>query len=345
MSNPCKQKIYPSCQAVYEAGCPSSTYRIALLGNSPQQMYCWMDKASKTGWTLVWRYTFSNYKSFTSGSNYITTIPSWHDHESFKGNGVGTLEGKVSTTAPANLGQNGALDFGMWDQIGSEFFVMSNINSHYRCKPKSGSLTMPKAGSISCTVVKPAATAAKLGCAKKAPNSISWSAYGPILGPAYYYWDAESSGNWPTHDPCGQNKPQHVKGVSNPYGAVFIKTDPKKLACGMKKFATCNAAYKAGCPTGTYKISIAGKTTRMFCYMDKTRKAGWTLVWRYGFSNYKSFTSGNNHIPTIPTWHKHSSFKGNKLSTLEAKVSTTPPESPAKNGALDFKLWPDIGTW
>ena len=40
----------------------------------------------------------------------------------------------------------------------------------------------------------------------------------------------------------------------------------------------------------------------LLCYMDKPRKTGWTLVWRYGFTNYKSFTSGNNHITTIPNW-------------------------------------------
>ncbi len=30
------------------------------------------------------------------------------------------------------------------------------------------------------------------------------------------------TGNWPTHDPCGKNGQNHVKGVANPGGAVYL---------------------------------------------------------------------------------------------------------------------------
>ena len=71
--------------------------------------------------------------------------------------------------------------------------VISNINSHLVCKDGSGSLTMPKDGSISCQNIK------SLGpskCKNNKPTSIGWSGYGPHLSPAFYYWDAEVSGNW-----------------------------------------------------------------------------------------------------------------------------------------------------
>ena len=79
----------------------------------------------------MWRYTFNNYKSFTSSNNYVTPIPTWHDHQSFKGNQIHTLEGKQSSTPPTSLGKNGALEFGMWEQIGSgscTFFFLASVS-------------------------------------------------------------------------------------------------------------------------------------------------------------------------------------------------------------------------
>ena len=78
-----------------------------------------------------------------------------------------------------------------------------------------------------------------------------------------------------------------------------------------KAWSSCQAAYDAGCSTGAYRIELVkDKPFReLFCYMDDANKAAWTLVWRYGFSNYKSFTSSNNHITTIPNWCDYSDKK------------------------------------
>ena len=71
--------------------------------------------------------------------------------------------------------------------------VISNINSHIVCKDSSGSLTMPKDGSIKCQNIKALGPSS---CKNVKPNAIGWSSYGPYLSPAFYYWDAEVSGNW-----------------------------------------------------------------------------------------------------------------------------------------------------
>ena len=254
---------------------------------------------------------------------------------SFSGKSVKSLEAKASTKIPTSLGQDGALDFGLWDRIGDEFMVQSNINSWVSCKPDTGSLVNPTTGEISCKMVKPSARAAKLGCAKTVPHKIEWSTNGPHLSASslFYYWDGEASNSWPTHDPCGYNKAHQTTGVKNPFGAVFIRSN----VCKGKVYASCQDVAKAGCSSGSYQIKLAGKEQRLYCYVNGI--VGWTLVWRYTFSNYKSFSSGSNHITTIPNWHSHTSFKGNSVGSLEAKVSTTPPTSFGQDGALDFKKW------
>ena len=117
---------------------------------------------------------------------------------SFSGKSVKSLEAKASTKIPTSLGQDGALDFSLWDRIGDEFMVQSNINSWVSCKPDTGSLVNPTTGEISCKMVKPSARAAKLGCAKRVPNRIQWGTNGPHLSASslYYYWDGEASGSW-----------------------------------------------------------------------------------------------------------------------------------------------------
>ena len=40
----------------------------------------------------------------------------------------------------------------------------------------------------------------------------------------YYYLEASTqTGNWPTHDPCGTNGKNHVKGVANPHGNIYVR--------------------------------------------------------------------------------------------------------------------------
>merc|ERR1712224_145407 len=146
----------------------------------------------------------------------------------------------------------------------------------------------------------------------------------------------------------GTNKPNIVTGVSNPYGAVFLRgngDNTKRMECLGKTFKSCDDAYKFGCPTDRYLIQIGGASQRLYCYMDSEwKKAGWTLVWRYSFTNYASFTSGDNHITAMPNWHGASAYKGNSAGSLEAAVSTRAPEHLGQDGALAFDLWKQFGS-
>ena len=57
------------------------------------------------------------------------------------------------------------------------------------------------------------------------PNSFKLYVKGPSLDASslYYYFDSHTSGSWPTHDPCGKGQANHLKGVVNPHGNIFVR--------------------------------------------------------------------------------------------------------------------------
>ena len=85
----------------------------------------------------------------------------------------------------------------------------------------SGSLVMQKSGSLSCKLAKQVSKQ----CVGVVPKSITMHSHGPYLSSAntYYYFDGSTGGSWPTHDPCGRNQANQVKGVVNPHGNIFVK--------------------------------------------------------------------------------------------------------------------------
>ena len=68
----------------------------------------------------------------------------------------------------------------------------------------------------------------------------------------------------------------------------------------------------------------------------RTDGGGWTLVYSYTFTNYTSFQSSENAVTPRPNWPENSA---------NTPISTTPPlsESPHSLGAVDWKLWKNIG--
>ena len=164
------------------------------------------------GWTLVYSYTFTNYNSFTSGSNAVTPRPNWP---------VSNANVPISTTPPLSESSLGAVDWNLWKEIGKEFMVKSNINDWVVCQPSGGSIIAKKHGSLVCQNIKNVATS----CSGVAPNHISWRSYGPSLFASsfYYYFDGYTRGAWPTHDPCGAGHQNHQKGVSNPGGQIYLR--------------------------------------------------------------------------------------------------------------------------
>ena len=113
------------------------------------------------------------------------------------------------------------MDFSLWRSIGKEFLIKSNINNWIACKEGSGSIVQQKAGSITCKLVKQVSDQ----CPGVVPKSVVLQGAGMYLSGStyYYYFDGNTGGSWPTHDPCGNNQENNLKGVPNPHGNIFIR--------------------------------------------------------------------------------------------------------------------------
>ena len=110
-----------------------------------------------------------------------------------------------------------------WSQQNSavQNLVKSNINDWIVCQPNGGSLVTRTQGSTNCQNIKNVATA----CNGVVPYRIDWSSRGPYLNASwlYYYFDGYTGSSWPTHDPCGKNRVNYKKGVSNPGGQIYLR--------------------------------------------------------------------------------------------------------------------------
>ena len=82
-------------------------------------------------------------------------------------------------------------------------------------------MVQQKAGSLNCKLVKQVSKQ----CVGVVPKSLAMNSHGVFLSSSslYYYFDGETRGNWPTHDPCGKNQANQLKGVANPHGNIFVR--------------------------------------------------------------------------------------------------------------------------
>ena len=163
----------------------------------------------------MWSYTFLNYKNFATSANAITPRPNWQVHQN--------VDVPISTTPPLNETDYNAINFSLWKQLGNHVLIKSNINNWLKCEPGIGSLVDWKIGSVNCQIVRRVTDECKN---KQPPSSFSLNKYGPTFKTTnnmYYYYDGYTGENWPTHDPCGENKGNHVKNVRNPHGSIFVR--------------------------------------------------------------------------------------------------------------------------
>jgi hypothetical protein len=212
--------VFRDCREALELGAVADGVRMidpdGAGGSDPFQAYC--DQTTDGGgWTLVYVYTFTNYSNFTAQGNAVTPRPSWP----YSAGGTSTPVSTALPLAPTTLG---ALEFARWPQLGGEFLVTSNINHWVSCHPMTGDLTGWSQGNIDCTLVRLVATA----CTNVTPNFLRLDPQGPSLqeGSNFYYLEANTQNNWPTHDPCGNNAQNQLTGISNPGGAVFLRRSP-----------------------------------------------------------------------------------------------------------------------
>lgn len=177
----------------------------------PFQVYC--DQTTDGGgWALVWVYEFTDFDDFTGNGNAVTPRPSWP---------VGQADTPVSTAPPAGPEALGALDWSLWRELGTAFVVKSDLADHIACEPGRGSLVHGTSGWVECEMVKDVTAV----CDGVVPRDLHFGPYGPSLraDDLYYYFDGNISDNWPTHDPCGLNSPQHVASPARRGGSVWVR--------------------------------------------------------------------------------------------------------------------------
>ena len=214
-----ESKLNPgeSCEDIRAANkrAVSGTYWIKTTCSKPFQVYC-DQETHDGGWTLVYSYTFTNYSSFSSGSNAVTPRPNWPASDA---------NVPISTAPPLNESSLGAVDWKLWKEIGKEFMVKSTINDWLVCEPNGGSMVAKKKGLINCENIKNVSTA----CSGVVPHNVGWGTRGLAVSDEetgkYYRFegDGESTGV-PIHDPCGtSSKRNHKKGVASPGGQIYLR--------------------------------------------------------------------------------------------------------------------------
>ena len=158
---------------------------------------------------------FHQLQLFQRRFNAVTPRPNW--------NVKAEADVPISSDPPLHETDYNAMNFSFWKQLGRQVLIKSNINNWLVCHPRTGSLVDWQDGDINCRIIKYVTATCR---ETLAPSVLIVSAgYGPIFlnTNLYYYFDGYTGHSWPTHDPCGQNWSNHLKGVAEPHGNIFIR--------------------------------------------------------------------------------------------------------------------------
>jgi len=250
------------------AGPSSGAWWVDVDGDGARaafQVYCDM-ALDGGGWTLAWVYGFTNFDQFDDVTNAVTPVPAWP---------VDAITVPVSTTPPSSPTTPGAIDFAVWKDLGREFAIVSDLNDGIACQPADGSLVDGLDGGVECRTILDVTPT----CDGVVPGGLHFGTYGPSLSAAslYYYFDGNETDNWPTHDPCGINTPQHVAAPAREGGAIYLRESDRPPRWP----AQCDWIPSASRHDGVHRIDPdgagPGASFEVACDFDVER-GGWTRM-------------------------------------------------------------------
>ena len=206
-----------SCDDIlyYNENSPSGYYWIKPTSSTSETaLFVYCDMVTQGGgWTLVYKYTFTNYSNYSEETNAITPRPDWS---------ASAADVPISTQPPS-LDNLGAISYQYWKDIGADFLITSSINDWIVCSPIDASIVYEHDGYIDCVNILSVAP----DCEGIAPDYMDWGMCGPRLKSetSFYRFDGSISDCYPTHDPCndGSSTLHHKKGVADPGGAIYLR--------------------------------------------------------------------------------------------------------------------------
>ena len=130
-----------------------------------------------------------------------------------------------STTTPTSEEMTGAMDHSLWSEIGDTFLVKSNITNWFKCSPNGENLVSLTVGQLSCSIVKHLVDDMSLCGQIVVPTNLEIHRCDPgiFTNDHYFYFDTWDNNRCPVADPCGMRQQNHIHGVTDPRGWLYLR--------------------------------------------------------------------------------------------------------------------------